>query len=45
MRLHEAKNFKGFGKSINSLIAGTSLALISIFLQTLGVARLTRFVE
>ena len=36
MRLYEIKNFKGFGKSSNSLIAGNSLALISIFLFAAG---------
>ncbi len=36
MRLYEAKNFTGFGKSINSLIAGNSLALISIFFFAAG---------
>ena len=36
MRLYETKNFKGFRKSSNSLIAGNSLALISIFLFAAG---------
>ena len=36
MRLYEIKNFKGVGKSSNSLIAGNSLALISIFLFAAG---------
>ena len=36
MRLFETKNLKGFGKSSNSLIAGNSLALISIFLFAAG---------
>ena len=36
MRLYETKNLKGFGKSSNSLIAGNSLALISIFLFAAG---------
>ena len=36
MRLYEIQNFKGFGKSSNSLIAGNSLALISIFLFAAG---------
>ena len=36
MRLYEIKNFKSVGKSSNSLIAGNSLALISIFLFAAG---------